>query len=154
MPKPIIFYTKFMIFAIGSWAKSLYSRRKHIVALWRCEPPFDGLECCIAKSLTAKVNKPSKLRHSLFVRGSHWVLRRLLIKYVSKVRGELCDSRKLYIASVTIIQRAGNSTPQIKYAKKCRKLFICVDTDSLWWSFLALILIHIHQTWHHWINFL
>ena len=33
------------------------------------------------------------------------------VKYVSKVRGQLCDSRKLYIASVTIIQRAGNSTP-------------------------------------------
>ena len=44
------------------------------------------------------------------------------------------------------IQRAGNSTPQIKYAKKYRKLFIGVDTDALWWSFLAIILIHIHQT--------
>ena len=36
------------------------------------------------------------------------------VKCVSKVRVQLCDSRKLYIASVTIIQRAGNSTPQIK----------------------------------------
>ena len=52
----------------------------------------------------------------------------------------------LYFASVTIIQRAGNSTPQIKYAKKYRKWFIGVDTDALWWSFLAIILIHIHQT--------
>ena len=68
------------------------------------------------------------------------------LKYVSKVRGQLCDSRKLYIASVTVIQRAGNSMPQIKYAKKYRKLFIGVDTDALWWSFLAIILIHIHQT--------
>ena len=154
MPKPIIFYTKFMIFAIGRWAKSLYSRRKHIVALWRCEPPFDGLECCIAKSLTAKVNKPSKLRHSLFVRGSHWVLRRLLIKYVSKVRGELCDSRKLYIASVTIHPEGRQFHATDKICKKYRKLFIGVDTDALWWSFLAIILIHIHQTWHHWIKFL
>ena len=42
---------------------------------------------------------------------------KLEVKSVSKVRGQLCDSRKLNIASVTIIQRAGNSTPQIKYAK-------------------------------------
>ena len=55
-----------------------------------------------------------------------------LVKYVSKVRGQLCDSRKSYFASVTILQRAGNSTPQIKYAKKYRKLFISGDTDSLW----------------------
>ena len=68
------------------------------------------------------------------------------IKFVSKVRGQMCDSRKSYIASVTIIQRAGNSTQQIKYAKKHRKFFIGVDTDSLWWSFLAIILIYIHQT--------
>ena len=68
------------------------------------------------------------------------------LKYVSKVHAQLCDSRKSYIASVTIIQRAGNSTPQIKYAKKYRKMFIGVDTDALWWSFLAIILIHIDQT--------
>ena len=35
------------------------------------------------------------------------------VKFVSKVREQLCDSRKSYIASVTIIQRAGNAMPQI-----------------------------------------
>ena len=40
------------------------------------------------------------------------------IKSVSKVLGMMSDSRTSYIASVTIIQRAGNAMPQIKYANK------------------------------------
>ena len=69
-----------------------------------------------------------------------------IVKYVSKVRGLLCDSRKSYIASVTIHPEGRQFHATDKICKKYRKLFIVVDTDSLWWSFLAIILIHIHQT--------
>ena len=41
-----------------------------------------------------------------------------MLKSVSKVLGLMSDSRIPYIASVTIVQRAGNPIPQIKYAKK------------------------------------
>ena len=41
------------------------------------------------------------------------------VKSVSKVLGKMSDSRISYIASVTIVQRAGNAMLQIKYAKKC-----------------------------------
>ena len=68
------------------------------------------------------------------------------VKYVSKVRVQLCDSRKSYIASVTIHPEGRLFHATDKMCKKYRKLFIGVDTDTLWWSFLAIILIHIHQT--------
>ena len=42
----------------------------------------------------------------------------LVEKYGAKVLAKLFDSRTSYIASVTIVQRAGNAMKQIKYAKK------------------------------------
>ena len=41
-----------------------------------------------------------------------------IVKYGAQVLGKLFDSRTLYIASLTIVKRAGNAMTQIKYAKK------------------------------------
>ena len=40
------------------------------------------------------------------------------LKIVSKVLGQLCDSRVSYIASVTIVQRAGQCSATDKVCKK------------------------------------
>ena len=58
------------------------------------------------------------------------------VKYGALVLGKLFDSCTLYIAWVTIVQRAGNAMTQIKYV-------VGMDKSTLWWSFLAIILIHI-----------
>ena len=68
------------------------------------------------------------------------------VKSVLKVLGKMSDSHTSYIASVNIVQRAGNAMPQMKYAKKFYICFSVLTQSTLWWPFFAIILIHIHQT--------
>ena len=47
--------------------------------------------------------------------------------------------------------RQCNDTNEI--CKKGLKFVVGMNKSALWWSFLAIIRIHIHQTWQHWIKF-
>ena len=46
----------------------------------------------------------------------------ILVKYVSKVRAQLCDSRKLYIASVTIHPEGRQFHATDKICKKVQEI--------------------------------
>ena len=80
-----------------------------------CFEPADGVEAAGREDLDATAPLPVEgvRPHRLALRGSSALLHQDgsqlldIIKYGAKVLGQLCYSRSSYIASVTIVQRAG-----------------------------------------------